>query len=353
MKKFLLNTSIFVIPFILLYSFNVYYYDQRDEDGDLARMGYFYSNPSPKSLINSQYNLSKQYRLLSETNLTSKESFDVITIGDSFSEQDDFGYKNFLANKGLSVLHIDRFISGSNPLQSLVGLMNSGLFDIIHPKYIVLQSIERDINDRTKNIDFEDSIDLKQLSRKVKNHKSEAPNYNLQFFSDATLKMPLNNLQYLFADKPFFSNTYKVSTNSENLFTNNPDNLLFYKRDLQKLNAKNDSLRTLNSIKVLDKLSNLLAQIDIELIVIISPDKYDLYYPYIEDQSRFTPPVFFSIYEDAEKSYKNVDTYRLLSSRLGVEKDIYYYDDTHWSPVGANIIADEIYDLMIRNEGSK
>lgn len=346
MKKFLSNTSIFVIPFILLYSFNVYYYDHRDEDGDLARMGYFYSNPSPKSVINSQYNLSKQYKLLSETNLTSKKSFDVITIGDSFSEQDNFGYKNFLANKGFSVLHIDRFISGSNPLQSLVGLMNSGLFDYIHPKYIVLQSIERDINDRTKNVDFEERIDLEYLSRKVKNHKSEAPNYNLQFFSDATLKMPLNNFQYLFASKPFFSNTYKVKTNSENLFTNNPDNLLFYKKDLQKLSAKNDSLRTINSIKVLDKLSYLLAQIDIELIVIISPDKYDLYYPYIEDKSRFTAPVFFSIYENTEKNYKNVDTYRILSSSLALEKDIYYYDDTHWSPKAANIIADEISYLI-------
>jgi len=82
------------------------------------------------------------------------------------------------------------------------------------------------------------------------------------------------------------------------------------------------------------------------LIVLISPDKYDLYYPYIENKSAYLKPTFFSTYENAEKKYKNVDTYRVFSEKMSVEKDIYYYDDTHWSPVGGKIVVDEILRLM-------
>lgn len=346
MKKFILNTLVFVVPFVGLYIFNLFNYSQRGAEGDLARMGYFYDNPSPRSVVDSVHVIPKQYKLLSEIGLSSKEKFDVMTIGDSFSEQDNLGWKNYLAATGTSVLHVDRFISGSNPIQTLVSLKNSGFFDQIQSEFVVLQSIERDLNDRTRNIDFDARLDLEILSQKVKQHKSATPNYDLQFFSDATLKMPFNNFQFFYTDKPIFSNTHQVKTTSTDLFSNSPDKLLFYKHDLRKMETKNDSLRTLNSIKVLGKISDFLAKRDIELIVLISPDKYDLYYSYITKKSNFVRPTFFAIYEGADKAYVNVDTYRIFSEKMGEEKDIYYYDDTHWSPVGGKIVVDEILKIM-------
>ena len=243
---------------------------------------------------------------------------------------------------------MDRSISGNNPIQALVGLINSNLFDSVQTDYIVLQSSVRDINNRTKSIDFENSIDFELLLKKVNNNRTEVPNYNFQFFSDATIKMPLNNFQYLFSSKPFFSKTYKIKSNNPNLFSNNPDNILFYKDDIQKLNTKNDSLKTLNSIKVLTDISNILSRKNIKLIVIVSPDKYDMYYPYIENKSDFIEPTFFSTYERADKKYENVDTYRILSKGIATEKDVYFYDDTHWSPKGAKIVADELYDIIYK-----
>jgi len=66
MKKFIIKTSLFVIPFLFLYLTNVLFceYDQ----GDLVRLGYLYSNSSPKEQISKQYSLSKKYTLLSELN---------------------------------------------------------------------------------------------------------------------------------------------------------------------------------------------------------------------------------------------------------------------------------------------
>ena len=170
--------------------------------------------------------------------------------------------------------------------------------------------------------------------------------YSMQFFSDATIKMPLNYLQYLFMDKPLTSNTYKVKITTQSLFTNSPNNLLFYKKDFQNLAIKNDSLSIVNSVNVLNKISALLSSKDVELIVLVSPDKYDLYYPYIKEKSKYKEPRFFSIYQNTEKSYKNIDIYGVFARKLPDERDIYYYDDSHWAPKGAKIIADEIFDMI-------
>lgn len=357
MKKFIINTCFFIVPFFTLFVINILLYDQRGPEGDLARMGYFYKNPAPTSLIKDQYRLAKQYTLLSEINLSSTQSeTDILTIGDSFSEQDSLGYKNFLASKGLSVVHVDRAISGENPIQTLISLMNADFFEMIRPRHVVLQTIERDFNVRTASIDFEEKAKNINFYKPegtftILSHNNETDdatqNQILRFFSDATLKLPLNNLFYLIMDKPFSSNTYKVKSTSSNLFSNSPDNLLFYKNDLKRLDVKNNSSMTLNGIKVLNKLSDLLARKNIELIVIVSPDKYDLYYPYIEDKSTYEKPTFFSTYEGAPKEYKDLDIHRIFSEKLLEEKDIYYYDDTHWSPKGAKIVAEEIFDQII------
>ena len=81
----------------------------------------FYSDAESPDLLRLGYipNIHKGYR--DKFQLNEKEKFDklsnhkkkkyrILTIGDSFSEQAGYGYKNMLAND-FSVLHVDRFIS--------------------------------------------------------------------------------------------------------------------------------------------------------------------------------------------------------------------------------------------------
>ena len=171
MKKFIIKSSLFVIPFITLFALNKFLYNPTE--GDLVRLGYLYSNPSPKSLIINRYMLPKHYKRLSEIDLTSNTKFEVINIGDSFSDQDSVGFNNFLANKEVSVLHIDKFFSGNNPIQTLIQLLNSNFFEYISADYIVLQSVERDFNLRNKEINFDLSIDLDSLFNEIKKYKKK------------------------------------------------------------------------------------------------------------------------------------------------------------------------------------
>ena len=344
MNKFIINSSIFVLPFIILFALNVILYNPHE--GDLIRLGYLYSNPSPRSKIVSQYDLSKRYELLTEIDLTTNRKFKVITIGDSFSEQGSLGYKNFLANKGISVLHIDRFLSGVNPNQTLIQLLNSNIFDHISADYIVLQSVERSFNQRNEKIDFNMSIDIDSITNKIKKYNKKLSDHKLKFFSEATVKVPLANILYLFHPKPVYSKTYKYKTISNNLFSNVSGELLFYQYDINNMNKKNDSLSIHESIEVLQNINNLASKRRMKLIVLVSPDKYDLYYKFIENNESLPKPLFFSFYEQTEKEYINIDSYKILSEKIMKERDVYFYDDTHWSPKGAKIIADEIYDII-------
>lgn len=344
MKKFIIKTSFFILPFMALHTLNINLYDQKE--GDLVRLGYLYSNPTPKSSISNQYALAKRYTLLSEVDVQQKYHFDVITIGDSFSEQNNLGFKNFVSHKDIEVLHIDRFISGSNPIQSLISLLNSDFFNHVNADYIVLQSVERHFNNRTKEIDFDLKIGMDEIAHKINGYTKKVSRHGGKFFSDAILKIPLTNIQYSFQEKPKYAKTYKFSSTRNDLFTNSPNDLLFYHDDINHLGIKNDSLNIVNSIEVIEWINEKAKQQDIKLIMLVSPDKYDLYFNYIKNNESLNKPLFFHFYDLAQKNYINVDSYKILNEKLESERDIYFYDDTHWSPKGAKMIADEIIDII-------
>jgi hypothetical protein len=344
MRRLILKTTFFVAPFFLLHLLNVCFYKQFD--GDLARIGYLYQDPSPKSALSGRFSLDKKYIAFSELTPETNLNFDVMIIGDSFSEQDSLGYKNFLAHENISVLHVDR-VKASNPIQILVELINGDFFDSVKINYVVLQSVEREFLPRCQEIDFHKSMSMDSLSSVIKNQKklSSSEMYS-KFFSETTLKAPLTNIQYYFYDKPEYSQTYKVSATSTNLFSNNPGDLLFLDQDIATIKYKNDSSLAANANNVLNTINSLLNKRNIKLIVLISPDKYDMYYRYISNNQRFKKPLFFTYYDSLVKDYHYVPSMKVLSNELQRKEDIYYYDDTHWSPVGAKIIAKEIKKIV-------
>ena len=239
MKKFIIKTGFFVAPFLIFYFINTIFY--KKNEGDLARLGYIYNNPSPSSDITAQYKpLEEKYIRISEADLNQNIKVDILTIGDSFSEQGIMGYQNILANKGVSVGHVDRFLSEENPIQVLIELINSDFFDRIKTECIVLQVVERSVVQRTSKLSFAQSKNIDSIKKQIQEHKeklkttnSEVSSQKLEFFSDTTVKIPLFNFQYLFLNRPLHSDVYRFKSNTNLLFSNNPEDLLFYKDDIK------------------------------------------------------------------------------------------------------------------------
>ena len=118
--------------------------------------------------------------------------------------------------------------------------------------------------------------------------------------------------------------------------------MFFYSNDLKFTERNNDeeNIAKLNSI--LNTLSKKLEQKNIKLIVLAAPDKFDIYYDHIVVKDQFLKPLFFDLMKNTKKEYIYIDSKAVLSAELNKKQDLYYYGDSHWSPVATDIIAKEI-----------
>lgn len=352
MKKFILRSSLFISPFLLIYFLNTQVYV--DNQGDLARLGYLYHDASPSRPLIKNISLPGKAIKVSDLNIDSITPCDVFVIGDSFSDQGNLGYVNYLANDNLDVIHFDRYFA-DNPIQMTIELLNGGFFDSVKPKYIVLQSIERMFVPRCQSINYDSKFTHEQIKDRIKSENTISGNEepfmrNLPLFKEDIVKIPLTNIEYLFKSKPQYSQIYKIASNNDSLFTGNPNNILVYQEDVDNLIYKNDSNKIVSCNTVLNKINTLLAEKNIKLIVLISPDKYDLYYPYFKNKTNYKKPIFFDYFHTLEKEYKYVNAMEILSDEVEKQKDVYYYDDTHWSFKGADIIARQIKKMILESE---
>ncbi len=344
MKKIIVKILYFTVPFFLLFGFNRIFF--KSNDGDLARLGYFYNNPSPKQNVIQSFSLKRKYNLLSEVNLNEPQHFKVLNIGDSFSEQDSLSYQNFLAHQAISVLHFDRYLASENNLQQLIDLINGDFFEKNKVEYVVLQCAERMFVSRAFNINFKSKCDTKDLI-KLKTLKTKpTEKYQMKFFSDAMFKIPLNNLQYYFTDKPIYSSTYKTASNNTALFSNNPNNILFFQDDIDYLKFNNNDKNVILANQNINQINQLLQQKNIQLILLIAPDKYQIYHDYILDKTPYPKPSFFSNFNPLPKNYRYVPSEKRLKEMVKTHKDVYFYDDSHWSPIGAKVMAEELGFLL-------
>ena len=357
MKKLLFKTSFFVFPFFLLFLLSHKYYTS--DKGDLLRLGYIADiyNYDFKEVFKSEINRKINYTLFSEINLKKENTFTVFTIGDSFSEQGIIGYENYLADDTtIKVLHYDRFLH-ENPIETLTAILNGNVLDNIKVNYIILQSVERSIVNRGIAFNKKSKINIDSLADLINKHKEKLHEVvkektKDEFFCRKTVKFSLNAICYNFDDNAYSSKTYKVKT-KQNLFSTNNLNLLFLDDDYEVLSVNNNIsfVKTLNN--ELNMLAKRLKERGIKLIVLPSPDKLDFYYDDIINKNQYPKPLFFEKMRILNKNYIYMDSKNILKENTINIKDVYFYDDTHWSPVASKIIADKIKSEIENSENSK
>jgi len=345
MKKFIHKTSFFIFPFSLAYFFCLIFYSYT-ESPDLLRLGLI---PNLYKNYQQQFTLTQNIKYETLSNHT-KKKYTILTIGDSFSEQGGLGYKNFLA-EDFSVLHIDRFIS-ANQIQTLINFSNGDFFDTFDIEYVILQNVERHVTEHIKNFKLNDKITLREIDSLIQMEKKKRgenkKEYQNQFFSRTTIEFPFYSFPMFFLHRNYLSNNsvYNVDINSSSLFSNNSNKLLFYKIDLINT-KKNNNIKNIDSLNIiLNAISQKLSQKNITLIFLPCPDKYDFYYEFITDKKLLTRPLFFNLLKDGKKEYIYIDSKEILTSQIKKKKDLYFYDDTHWSPIGAEIIANKIKEII-------
>lgn len=345
MKKFLIKIGYTVFPLwlaligtVCIYNIIIIPYMQ----GDLGRLGkipmkLYYERDSDQFIHETLY--STIFRMDS----ISSDTFNIMTCGDSFSSQGLYGYQNYMSLHGFHI--INYYPYGPlrwNSFQSAYDLMNLGYVDSSKVKVLVIESVERYLFGRLSNLEFTH----KKLAEKDEdiNHTkddvwslSEAKTY-LDF--QLGLKNDENPVKQLELKKQLFSGTRGRS-------------LYFYYHDItQGFSIPKESY---NQVRAnIDSLYDKAASKGIELLILICPDKYDMYQDYVENN----PYPRKSINEDFRKIVgcrediiigKEV----LLPYIQSGEKDMYYFDDSHWSYKSAKIIADTLTNLYLKHHIGK
>ena len=347
MKKFVIKSSVFVSPFIIIFLICTFFYFSIP--GDLIRVGYIISKPGYRDVFSNE-KVSKKMLEFPELSKTKKRKFDVLTIGDSFSNQEEQGYNNYLTFKNnLNVLNLDYKLNpGTNPIQTVIDLINGDVLDSIQIDFIVLENVEREFVYR-RNVEMKRSVSINTIiNKKIKKNVEISDN---SFFSTTGLKLMHSNISYLYNNNPKYSKTYKVKATRE-LFTNKPAELLFSLADVLALRENNISENIMDLNTKLNYINSKLNEKNIKLIVLVCPDKLDLYYDYISNNEVFTKPLFFDVFSVLDKDYLWVNSKELLSQKISSIKDLYFYDDTHWSPNAAKLVADELSRVIIKERRS-
>ncbi|ELY2011159.1 hypothetical protein SL057_002217 [Flavobacterium psychrophilum] len=350
MKKFLYKTAVFVVPFLLIFLLSFKYYT--DTKGDLLRLGFIADiyNYDFNKVFKKEMARKINYTVFSELNLKKQNNFTVFAIGDSFSEQGAAGYQNYLANNStIKVLHYDRFLH-ENPIETVTGFLNGNVLDNIKVDYIILQSVERVFVERALVFNKKIKITNDSLTTLINKHKEKLREVVKEktkdkFFSREILRFSLNTICYNFDDNAYLSTVYQVKTKN-NLFSTNNHNLLFYTEDYEFLKTNNDvkKINILNN--ELNTLAKRLKNKGIKLIVLPCPDKLDFYYDEIISKDKYAKPIFFDCLKNLNKEYIYIDTKKVLQEKAKNKKDVYFYDDTHWSPIAAKIIGSKLDEII-------
>lgn len=327
--RFILKLSILLFPFLILAIYTISTFTKNAND--ICKMAMICAK---KSYHEQFETLPSQFYKDFDTEDFIKNKSKLLIIGDSFSEA-PFSFQNYLTefNSHNFPKAFQEKLGFHNQFNFLINLVHSGFLKQHSYEYLVLQIVGRDLTTKSENINWNKREKNIDIYSKISQQKSE----NTKITLSEILRYPYRKARYYFNPKSFSSNVYYQEL-QKNLFSNSEKKLFYFKNDLDNIKTITpQSVKTLN--KNLNKLSNLLKQQGTQLVLLIAPDKYDVYYDHISFPSKKENPLF-NLIRSKLKDYLFVDLKATFTKQLDDNlQDLYLSDNTHWSSIGAKIAA--------------
>ena len=339
MKKFLIKISYTVFPIWLAVIALVCFYNLvivPNMQGDLGVLGkipmkLYYERGSDTTVYEDHVSTIDKIETIKD------DTFNIITCGDSFSQAGIYGYQNYMSSKGLSI--INYFPYGPlrwNPFQSAYDLMNLGYIDSTNVNMLIIESVERSLLFRLQELEFNHII-MDESDEVSDNSDGNNLLLEAKAYLDLRLDQKKNPVKHLNISKTLFTGTRGQT-------------LYFYTDDIID-NGFSIPEESYSLVKAnIDSLFLKASSKNIHLMILVCPDKYDIYQDFIVDN----PYPRKTINEDFRKIVGNrediiIGKEILLPYINKGMKDIYYFDDTHWSFKSAELIADTLASLYNRS----
>lgn len=345
MKKFLIKLSYTVLPVWLFFVGLVIYLSTMEENpGDLMRLALVPGGPEYTDSVAAAIPDKVYYKAENNDSALLASQARVVVIGDSFSHGGGVGkrgdYVNYLSRDcgGQVVLYTPLDPSTSSPMQNAYDLLVHAGADSTCMRNLVVEEVERYLVERHSSFTTQGVAKPRPAIRPDRlaagtGRKDSSP--------------LLRAKDYIFY-RLFGANPIYEAQLSQPMFGGiDPDHLYFYNEDV--INGINvDAAARQRVVDCFDKVMAAARERGVNVVFVIAADKYDLYQDYIVDN----PYPSKTLNEDLERwMARDIDhfviTKRVLHPLLeqGV-KDVYLYNDTHWSPASSQLVAAEVIKLL-------
>lgn len=337
MNKFLFKLSYTVLPvFIILFALTAYLNlcIRPQATGDLGRLAFITIGEDYGERIRQGEMKDVLFVKVRETEQLRKIRVNVLTIGDSFSQQEHAGYQNYMSKTGLTVANMRRGLYKS-PVQYAWNVLNAGVVDSTNINVMVVEIGERDFVDsiavlkRDKvEVGIPDTDDVDDDEDNV---------YDIRQWS---LLRTRDFLMYRFLGK---NPVYRAELNRDFFDSREPRTLYFYYADIANGLTIPDNLRP-KILEMFNMLTDKAREQGISLILMLPVDKYDLYQDYIVDNPYAHPK---RINEDVRELLGDCPEVMLCKYILKPlleqgEKDVFLFDDSHWSYKASEVVGKEL-----------
>lgn len=332
-------------------------FQTQDGHGDLNRMGSMFFIPSKTPQYKPKEKHKEFYYYLAEG---SNEQFDVLTIGDSFSNGGAGAYYEdyLVSNYSLKVINVPQ--GDYDALTIYYMLKKFGYINRINPKFIIIETAARFVGQRYGKLTMvvpnlsKNNFDNMILRNKYQEGNMEKDRNELfpQFMMKADVEY-INNKAKAYRSDYRLSSTTDYADIESDLFTNpsRTRTLFFYDGDFNYL-RKSINVDMIN--KNMNDAAMDMRKDGIQMVFMICVDKFDLYYPYLNDsaKARWSENTLLEELDALPKEYIFVNTKKILRPLLARNvKDVYWQDDTHWSWKAFQAVVDNMMrDLKVNGE---
>jgi hypothetical protein len=336
MKKFLFKLSYTVLPvFLLLSGLTAYLnlYIRPQATGDLGRLAFIIIGQEYGQRIEENELKDTFFIKVRETEHLRNIHVNVLTIGDSFSQQGPAGYQNYMPQEGLVVANTRRSLY-DNPIQYAWNLLDAGIVDSTNIDVMVVEVGERDLPLRIDNF----------KTYKVEVGEPDSPDEggeeNFWDIRQWSLLRTRDFLMYRYVGR---NPVYDVELDRDFFESNEPRRLYFYYADILNGLTIEESIRP-KVKEVFHLLTAKAHERGFALILMVPVDKYDLYQDYIVDNPYDHPK---RINEDVRELLGDIPEVMLCKYTLKPlleqnEKDVFLFNNSHWSYKASEAVGKEL-----------
>ena len=333
MKKFLIKFSYIVLPIYIimlgLVAYVTFYISPRADVSDLGYLALIPFGAEYGQMISKNEMKDTLFIIVNHTEELRNIHVNVLTVGDSFSQQGSAGYQNYMPGEGISVANCRRSLYES-PIQYACNILDWGVVDSTNIDVLVVEVVERDFAIDIGNFG-ENKIEVPEPDSTSDKVVGSANVWSLLRARDFVL--------YRYAGR---SPVYTFDLKRDFFSSREPNKLYVYDRDINNGLTIDENLRP-KVKEVFDLLTRKAHDRGIKLMLMMPVDKYDLYQDYITDNPY--PPK--RVNEDVREIFGDIPEVMLCKYCLQPlldkgEKDVFLFDNTHWSYKGSEAVGKEL-----------